>query len=65
MHTKPMGEDEGKFQVDWSRDDRPCPYCGSHEHFYRIWESSDGAFEDERHECRACNKSWWIDGIDS
>lgn len=22
-------------------------------------------YEDEKHECRACNKTWWIEGPDS
>ncbi len=63
-HTGPMRESEGELNP-WQPAATPCRYCGSTEHFYRIWESSDGAYEDEKHECRACKKSWWVDGIDS
>ncbi len=64
-HTGPMRESEGELG-EWRVAGTPCRYCGSQEqHLYRIWESSDGAYEDEKHECRACRKAWWVDGIDS
>lgn len=33
----------------------------------RIWESSDGAYEDEQYRCtnKECNHVLWVDGIDS
>jgi len=31
---------------------------------YRVWESSDGAYEDEQYRC-ANGHTWWVDGIDS
>ncbi len=66
MHTQPMSESDGKFEKDWKPDDRPCRECKvSGQVFYRVWESSDGAYEDYKYNCRACGKVWWIDGIDS
>ncbi len=66
MHSQPMRESDGKFEKDWKLLPLPCPHCGvTGQWFYRIWESSDGAFEDEKNECRACKKVWWVDGIDS
>lgn len=65
MHTQPMSETQGDFG-GWKPDPRPCPHCKvAGQRFYRIWESSDGAYEDEKHECRACKKTWWIEGPDS
>lgn len=63
-HMKPMPDSEGTFQP-YKKSARPCPYCGSAERYYRVWESNDGGFEDEKHECRTCGKTWWIEGIDS
>ena len=31
---------------------------------YRLWESSDGAYEDHQYRC-ANGHTWWIDGPDS
>lgn len=31
---------------------------------YRLWESSDGAYEDWQYRCEA-GHTWWVDGIDS
>lgn len=42
-----------------------CPHCGADENYYQIWESSCGGYEDYRHHCKACGKTWWVDGIDS
>lgn len=28
-------------------------------------EAYDGGHEDYHYTCAACNKSWWVDGIDS
>jgi PHP family Zn ribbon phosphoesterase len=30
----------------------------------RVWESSDGGYEDYQYRCEA-GHTWWIDGIDS
>jgi len=64
MRTGPMSESEGTLS-GWGMSIRPCPYCGSDQHRYKIWESNDGAYEDEKHECMKCGKVWWVDGIDS
>jgi hypothetical protein len=63
-HTRPMSDSEGVFG-EWTQSSRPCPHCGSAQHFYRVWESNDGAYEDEKHKCLTCKEVWWIDGIDS
>jgi hypothetical protein len=31
----------------------------------RCWESADGAYEDWKYTCKACGRSWWVEGIDS
>jgi DNA-directed RNA polymerase subunit M/transcription elongation factor TFIIS len=64
MHTNPMSESEGTFK-GWKKDERPCPKCGADQHFWRLWESSDGAYEDEKHKCEACGKTWWVEGPDA
>jgi DNA-directed RNA polymerase subunit M/transcription elongation factor TFIIS len=30
----------------------------------QVWESSDGAYDDEKYTCQ-CGNTWWTDGIDS
>ncbi len=61
----PMKKSDGSFESVHT-DDRPCPKCGdAAHHTYRVWESGDGAYEDEKHTCSACGHVWWIDGIDS
>lgn len=65
MHTQPMGDHEGDFG-EYEKSDRPCPKCKSAEqHFVRLWESHCGGYEDEKHECRACHYTWWVEGPDS
>lgn len=64
-HTRPLPDDDGTFQA-WHVSDRPCPTCHRDDgHRWRLWESNDGAYEDEQHECQACGATWWIDGVDS
>lgn len=65
-HFGPIPESFGKLGSTWYQSTRPCPHCNkSDQHVYSIWESSDGAYEDEKHICHACGHVWWIDGIDS
>lgn len=64
MHTKEVSESDGEFG-GMKRASRPCPKCGSADHFYRVWESDCGGYEDEKHECRACGKTWWVESADS
>jgi ribosomal protein L32 len=65
MHTKPMDESEGT-SGDWKASDRACPHCGvKGQRYYRAWESSCGGYEDEENECRACGKTWWVEGADA
>ena len=65
-HMRSMGEHEGEFTTTPAPTTRKCPRCGSPMTF-RVWESSDGAFEDEKHECSnpKCGYVRWVDGIDS
>ncbi len=49
----------------WKKSRYICPHCEHDSHYYLIVESDCGGYEDERHECRICGKTWWIDGIDS
>lgn len=66
MHTRPMAESEGQFKDGWKPSPRPCPHCGVEgQRYYRVWESDCGGFEDEKNECRACGKVWWVEGPDS
>lgn len=65
IHPKQYTDSEGDFDR-WVKSERPCRYCGlSCGHFWRTWDSSDGAFTDWNHECHNCGKAWWIEGIDS
>jgi hypothetical protein len=64
-HTRLLRSDEGTFG-DWHVSERICPTCYRTDgHRWRLWESHDGAYEDEQHECQACGETWWIDGIDA
>jgi RecJ-like exonuclease len=66
MHTKPMSESEGTFDKDWQATTLPCRGCGKEGHVYvRTWESDCGGYEDDKYQCRACGKVWWIDGPDA
>lgn len=42
-----------------------CRHCGASDAKYRTWESSCGGWEDYNYHCNACNREWWVDGIDS
>lgn len=57
----------GEYSEDWKHiPEAKCRHCGvTGQRFYRLWESSCGGWEDEKHECRNCGKSWWVEGIDS
>lgn len=57
----PIAGDTGEEQPT----DRYCRKCGAQTVTVRIWESSDGAYEDERFDCTSCGCTWWVDGIDS
>jgi hypothetical protein len=65
MHISPMPESDGTFQGE-QKSQSPCPNCQTTgQHYVKIWESNDGAYEDEKHRCEACGHIWWVDGIDS
>lgn len=49
----------------WVQSPKPCRYCKSiAQHFTIRWESGWGGSTDEKHECRACGGSWWVEGIE-
>ena len=64
-HMRQMEESEGTFN-EAKPSDRKCPKCGS-PMTSKTWESSDGAYEDEKYTCTspACGNVVWVDGIDS
>ncbi len=62
-HTGPMPESAGEFQPP-IMSSRPCKKCGA-PMTLEIWESSDGAYEDEKHTCTKCGHVRWVDGGDS
>lgn len=64
MHTKPMSEAQGEFSKEEATN-RKCRKCGGGPVTYKLWESSDGAYEDEKYTCQACGHYWWVEGIDS
>jgi hypothetical protein len=70
-HTRQMADSEGDFG-QWTLVERPCHHvvavsglvCG-HPVERRVWESSDGAYEDYQFRCVGGGHVWWVDGIDS
>lgn len=70
-HTRQMADSEGEFK-EWRPAERTCHHkipltglpCG-HPVEYRVWESSDGAYEDCQYRCLGGGHVWWVDGIDS
>jgi hypothetical protein len=63
--ARTFDESEGELS-DRVPTDRKCPKCGS-PMFCQVWESSDGAYEDEKYTCsdKQCLHVVWVDGIDS
>ena len=65
MHTGPMPESAGEFTSNVDSE-RACRKCGVRGQVaMQLWESYDGAYEDEKYTCKACGTVWWVDGIDS
>jgi len=48
----------------WTKSSFPCRFCKSTDTYLRVVEDSEG-HEDANYQCRACVKTWWVDGIDS
>lgn len=38
--------------------------CGSNEIIWKLWESSDGAYEDYHYRCMECDHDWWVESSD-
>lgn len=57
----------GEFVDEWKHlPDAKCRHCQqAGQRYVQQWESSCGGYEDEHHMCRACGRSWWVEGIDS
>lgn len=64
MHVNEMSESKGDFEAV-RKSVRPCPKCGSDEHYYRVWVSHCGGYEDEEHVCHACHERWWVESADA
>ena len=62
--SRKFSESEGTFRPT-EQSAKLCDECGGSNVTYRIWESSDGAYEDYKYTCHGCGHIWWIDGIDS
>lgn len=67
--SRKFDDSEGTFG-GWQDHPEPCERrdedgapCGARVR-YRVWESSDGAYEDYQYRCEAGHIRW-IDGIDS
>jgi hypothetical protein len=68
MHLGSIDESQGKFSNDWEflPVPVPCRHCGvSGQVVYRNWESDCSSYDDAKFHCRACEKTWWVEGIDS
>lgn len=62
--SRQFADSEGDFR-NWNPSQTPCRHCSSPHVQYRVWESSDGGYEDYQYRCAECQRTWWIDGIDS
>jgi hypothetical protein len=64
-HTGPLPESAGEFTKE-AIAKRWCGRClQSTSHKLQVWESTDGAYEDEKYTCLECGRVHWVDGIDS
>lgn len=58
-----MTEEDEK--PEWKPATQECQ-CGDGEQLeYRVVESSCGGYEDYQYRCKACGKTFWVDGVDS
>ncbi len=64
MHTEPLPDSAGDFG-DAKPVDQPCRTCGKNTMTVRVWESSDGAYEDCQYKCTSCGHGYWVEGPDS
>jgi ssDNA-binding Zn-finger/Zn-ribbon topoisomerase 1 len=63
VEARAYSESEGTF-TEHQTSETPCPKCGAVV-YIRVWESSCGGYEDEKHACSDCTYVRWIDGGDS
>lgn len=64
MHTEPMPETAGTLNAEW-KSLKPCRRCTRAEVVVEEWSSSCGGYEDEKHTCKACGHTRWIEGPDA
>jgi hypothetical protein len=62
--SRQFSESEGEF-TKHGESTIPCRECGGGSVTYKVWESNDGAYEDEKYTCPDCGATWWVDGIDA
>lgn len=64
--SRTFTDDEGTFGLWIPCGERPCPQCHARLVRVRVWESTDGAHEDQQFKCFAltCSHTWWVDGDD-
>lgn len=54
-----------KTEGEWMPATQECE-CGDGEALeYRVVESADWAYEDYQYRCKACGKTFWVDGPDA
>jgi uncharacterized protein with PIN domain len=57
------------YTTEPTNSDEDCPKCKNKgittKMTYRVWESSDKAFEDFMYACPVCAYYYWIDGADA
>lgn len=59
-----MSESQGLF-TRGAKTNRICAKCHRRTVRVQLWESRDGAYEDEKFTCTNCGHVYWVDGIDS
>jgi hypothetical protein len=62
-HTRQYDDSDGEFSLA-EESDRHCDQCGALMTVAR-WDSSDGAYTDEKYTCPVCAWTLWVDGSDA
>lgn len=62
-HQREIVSSSSKTRVENRvKTDEICKKCGKATVSVELWESTDGAFEDEKFICESCGYVWWVDG---
>lgn len=59
-----MAEHQGSFGRAVASDTE-CRFCKATTVTEKKWESSCGGWVDWKYTCGTCQKTWWVEGIDS